>query len=177
MAQDSRGVVGITNLKPYTTYKVTIALITKHGEGLHSDPLLNTTLEGGLCFELLSGRFNAFTIIINCISFSAPDINDLKMNVTGLTNTSVTLQWLPPKFTNGIVRYYHVHYFVDRTSPQLHQQELIDELVDEQQTERHITVHEPKVNIEYKLSFDVDIVKILLTIDYNLKLYLLFSVV
>lgn len=48
MAQDSRGIVSITNLKPYTTYKVTIALITKHGEGLHSDPLLNTTLEGGL---------------------------------------------------------------------------------------------------------------------------------
>lgn len=49
MAQDSRSIVSITNLKPYTTYKVTIALITKHGEGLHSDPLLNTTYEGGLC--------------------------------------------------------------------------------------------------------------------------------
>lgn len=47
MAQDSRGIASVTSLKPYTTYMVTIALITKHGEGLHSDPLLNTTLEGG----------------------------------------------------------------------------------------------------------------------------------
>jgi len=48
MAQDSRGIASITDLKSYTTYMVTIALITKHGEGLHSDPLLNTTLEGGI---------------------------------------------------------------------------------------------------------------------------------
>lgn len=48
MAQDSRGIANVNNLKPYTTYMVTIALITKHGEGLHSDPLLNTTLEGGM---------------------------------------------------------------------------------------------------------------------------------
>lgn len=46
MAQDSRGLALITDLKPYTTYMVKIALITKHGEGLHSDPLLNTTMEG-----------------------------------------------------------------------------------------------------------------------------------
>lgn len=46
--QDSIGITRITDLKPYTTYMVTIALITKHGEGLHSDPLLNTTLEGGM---------------------------------------------------------------------------------------------------------------------------------
>jgi len=50
MAQDSsRGIASVTNLKPYTTYMVSIALITKHGVGLHSDPLLNTTLEGGPC--------------------------------------------------------------------------------------------------------------------------------
>lgn len=48
MGLDSRGIANITNLKAYTTYMVTIALITKHGEGLHSDPLLNTTLEGGM---------------------------------------------------------------------------------------------------------------------------------
>lgn len=52
MAQDSRGTATITHLKPYTTYMVTIALITKHGEGLHSDPLLNTTLEGGINYFL-----------------------------------------------------------------------------------------------------------------------------
>lgn len=53
MAQDSRGTATITHLKPYTTYMVTIALITKHGEGLHSDPLLNTTLEGGINHVLI----------------------------------------------------------------------------------------------------------------------------
>lgn len=48
MQLDSRGIANITELKPYTTYMVTIALITKHGEGLRSDPLLNTTLEAGM---------------------------------------------------------------------------------------------------------------------------------
>lgn len=56
MAQDSRGIACVTSLKPYTTYMVAIALITKHGEGLHSDPLLNTTLEGGT-YPLTVGKF------------------------------------------------------------------------------------------------------------------------
>ncbi|VVC44107.1 Hypothetical protein CINCED_3A018202 [Cinara cedri] len=129
MAQDSRGIVSITNLKPYTTYKVTMALITKLGEGLQSDPLLNTTLEG------------------------APDIQDLKISVTGLTNTSVTLKWLPPKFTNGIVRYYHIHYYIDQAPQQTHQLDLIDESLDDQQSERRITVHEPKCRLEHLESF------------------------
>lgn len=46
--QENIGRTTIEDLKPYTTYMVTIALVTKHGEGLHSDPLLNTTLEGGM---------------------------------------------------------------------------------------------------------------------------------
>jgi len=37
----------ITNLKPYTTYMVAIAVITQSGEGLQSEPLYNTTLEAG----------------------------------------------------------------------------------------------------------------------------------
>ncbi|VVC42350.1 Fibronectin type III,Immunoglobulin-like fold [Cinara cedri] len=114
----------IENLKPYTTYKLTIALITKHGEGLQSDPMLNTTLEG------------------------APDIQDIKISVTGLTNTSVTLKWLPPKCTNGIIRYYHIHYYIDQAPQQLHQSDLIDESLEEQQSERSITVHEPKCLLE-----------------------------
>lgn len=89
-------------------------------------------------------------------SYSAPDIHDLKMNVTGLTNTTVALQWLPPKFTNGVVRYYHVHYYVDRTSQQQHQQDMFDDSVDEQTERRHVTVHEPKVRIDDELSSDVD---------------------
>lgn len=70
----------------------------------------------------------------------------------------MTLQWLPPKFTNGIVRYYHVHYYVDRAQ-QPYQQDLIDDSLDEQQSERHTTVHEPRVNIEYKLSLSFGAIK------------------
>jgi hypothetical protein len=48
----------ISNLKPYTTYMVAIAVITQNGEGLQSEPLYNTTLEAGksclnyLCYVL-----------------------------------------------------------------------------------------------------------------------------
>jgi hypothetical protein len=38
----------ITDLKPYTTYMVAIAVITQSGEGLQSEPLYNTTLEAGM---------------------------------------------------------------------------------------------------------------------------------
>jgi len=128
MAQDSRGIASITDLKSYTTYMVTIALITKHGEGLHSDPLLNTTLEG------------------------APDIQNLIINVTSLTNTTVSLQWSPPKFTNGIVRYYHIYYYFDDV---LQQQDLIDSF-DEQQVineQRRVTVHDTKCRLEHLESY------------------------
>lgn len=43
----------ITNLKPYTTYMVAIAVITQSGEGLQSEPLYNTTLEAGMYLILL----------------------------------------------------------------------------------------------------------------------------
>ncbi|KAL5237159.1 hypothetical protein ACI65C_004569 [Semiaphis heraclei] len=128
MAQDSRGIASITDLKSYTTYMVTIALITKHGEGLHSDPLLNTTLEG------------------------APDIQNLTINVTKLTNTTVSLQWSPPKFANGVVRYYHIHYYLDDI---LQQQDLIDS-IDEQQVineQRRITVHDTKCRLDHLESY------------------------
>eukprot|EP00102_Acyrthosiphon_pisum_P024183 XP_016661393.1 PREDICTED: phosphatidylinositol phosphatase PTPRQ isoform X2 [Acyrthosiphon pisum] len=128
MAQDNRGFASITDLKSYTTYMVTIALITTHGEGLHSDPLLNTTLEG------------------------APDIQNLIINVTELTNTTVSLQWSPPKFTNGVVRYYHIHYYLDDI---IQQQDLIDSF-DEQQiiNEQHrITVHDTKCRLDHLESY------------------------
>jgi hypothetical protein len=43
----------ITNLKPYTTYMVAIAVITQSGEGLQSEPLYNTTLEAGMYLVLI----------------------------------------------------------------------------------------------------------------------------
>lgn len=58
----------------------------------------------------------------------------------------MSLQWSPPKFTNGVVRYYHIHYYLDDI---LQQQDLIDSF-DEQQVineQRRITVHDTKVNL------------------------------
>jgi len=58
----------------------------------------------------------------------------------------VSLQWSPPKFANGVVRYYHIHYYLDDI---LQQQDLIDS-IDEQQVineQRRITVHDTKVII------------------------------
>ena len=49
----------ITNLKPYTTYMVAIAVITQSGEGLQSDPLYNTTLEAG-----------KHCVLFRCVMFS-----------------------------------------------------------------------------------------------------------
>lgn len=54
MVNDSRGVVDILDLTPYTTYMVKIALVTKHGVGLHSDPLFSTTLEGGIFLNTIA---------------------------------------------------------------------------------------------------------------------------
>ncbi|XP_060857654.1 cytokine receptor-like isoform X2 [Metopolophium dirhodum] len=128
MTQDNRGISSITDLKSYTTYMVTIALITTHGEGLHSDPLLNTTLEG------------------------APDIQNLIINVTKLTNTTVSLQWSSPKFTNGVVRYYHIHYYLDNI---LQQQDLIDSFGEQQviNEQRRITVHHTKCRLDHLESY------------------------
>lgn len=76
----------ITNLKPYTTYMVAVSVLTKSGEGLHSDPLYNTTFEG------------------------APDTPPLNVTVSAVTNTSMKVSWLAPESMNGVLRYYEVFY-------------------------------------------------------------------
>jgi len=52
-AQKEGGFTLLTNLKPYTTYIVSIAISTNYGKGIHSDPLLVTTLGlgGGWYFK------------------------------------------------------------------------------------------------------------------------------
>jgi len=80
----------ITNLKPYTTYMVAIAVITQSGEGLQSEPLYNTTLEAAPV---------------------APD----PVNITEITNTSMVVTWQPPKSLNGALRYYDVFYDGDKS--------------------------------------------------------------
>lgn len=76
----------IDNLKPYTTYMMTITVLTKSGEGLHSDPLYNTTLE------------------------AAPSTPPLDVKITNVTNTTMFITWKPPTAMNGVLRYYEVHY-------------------------------------------------------------------
>lgn len=76
----------VTGLKPYTTYKIAVSVLTKKGEGLHSDPLFNTTLE------------------------AAPSSPPKNVKVYDVTNTSVAISWTAPVPMNGILRYHEVYY-------------------------------------------------------------------
>ncbi|KAJ9579351.1 hypothetical protein L9F63_024541 [Diploptera punctata] len=75
----------VTDLKPYTTYMVAVAVITQSGEGLQSEPLYNTTLE------------------------AAPSQPD-PVTITNITNTSMVVSWKPPTSMNGAVRRYDIYY-------------------------------------------------------------------
>lgn len=76
----------VDNLKPYTTYMLNVAVLTKSGEGLHSDPLYNTTLE------------------------AAPSTPPLQVRITDVTNTTIFVSWQKPLAMNGVLRYYEVYY-------------------------------------------------------------------
>lgn len=82
-------------------------------------------------------------LLTNIFPFSAPDVKNVKITAVSLSNTSVTLQWSPPKLTNGVVRYYHVHYYLDDL---LQQPDSTDSLkVLQSMNERHVEVHDTKV--------------------------------
>ncbi|XP_066588811.1 uncharacterized protein [Prorops nasuta] len=84
---DPHTIHGIVNgLKPYTTYMVSVAVLTKSGESLHSDPLYNTTLE------------------------AAPITPPKDVKITNVTNTTMLVTWNPPDAMNGVLRYYEVYY-------------------------------------------------------------------
>ncbi|XP_054259785.1 cytokine receptor-like isoform X1 [Macrosteles quadrilineatus] len=76
----------VTDLTPYTTYMVMVAVITKHSIGQWSDRQYNTTLE------------------------AAPDMPPQNVSLSEVTNTSMLVQWSPPLSMNGVLRYYLVHY-------------------------------------------------------------------
>lgn len=76
----------VDSLKPYTTYMLNVAVLTKSGEGLRSDPLYNTTLEG------------------------APSTPPLNVTVTNSKNTTLDVEWKKPVAMNGVLRYYEVEY-------------------------------------------------------------------
>ncbi|XP_076178162.1 cytokine receptor domeless [Ptiloglossa arizonensis] len=75
----------VNNLKPYKTYMLTVAVLTKSGEGLHSDPLYNTTLE-------------------------AAPTPPRDVRIINVTNTTMNITWKPPDALNGVLRYYEVYY-------------------------------------------------------------------
>ncbi|XP_075218281.1 cytokine receptor domeless isoform X2 [Lycorma delicatula] len=75
----------VTALIPYTTYMLTIAVLTKSGEGVQSEILRNTTLE------------------------NAPDPPQ-NVRITDVTNTSMVVEWDAPLNINGILRFYLVDY-------------------------------------------------------------------
>ncbi|XP_066996548.1 cytokine receptor [Anabrus simplex] len=74
----------VTGLRPYTTYVLSLSIMTNNKE-VKSDVLLNTTLE------------------------AAPD-PPRNVTVSSVTNTSMIVEWLPPASLNGIIRFYRVHY-------------------------------------------------------------------
>ncbi|XP_012522473.1 uncharacterized protein LOC105828601 [Monomorium pharaonis] len=84
---DARTIHGVVDkLKPYTTYMLNVAVLTKSGEGLRSDPLYNTTLE------------------------AAPSTPPLNVRITDVSNTTMFIAWKKPSAMNGVLRYYEVYY-------------------------------------------------------------------
>ncbi|KAJ3639518.1 hypothetical protein Zmor_002874 [Zophobas morio] len=78
----SRG--NITGLNPYTTYMLTISVITKHTTfSQQSDPLYNTTLE------------------------AAPS-HPQNLTVVNVTNSTITVGWQPPAARNGVLKFYEL---------------------------------------------------------------------
>lgn len=75
----------VDNLIPYTTYMLSVAVLTKGGEGLHSDALFNTTLE------------------------AAPS-TPTDVRITQVTNTTMFITWELPQAMNGVLRYCEVYY-------------------------------------------------------------------
>lgn len=75
----------VIDLKPYTTYMISVAVLTKNGEGVRSDSLYNTTLE-------------------------AAPTTPRNVLITDTTNSTMVVTWDPPTAMNGVLRYYEVHY-------------------------------------------------------------------
>lgn len=80
----------VTSLRPYTTYMLTVSVITKHNSNsLQSERLFNTTLE------------------------AVPDEPPRDVRLHNVTNTSVAVSWYPPTGMNGVLRYYEISYRSD----------------------------------------------------------------
>lgn len=79
--------VNITGLKPFTDYKIQVAIFVKGEQiGPRSDDMLNRTLDG------------------------PPEVKGIKVEPSRITNNSAHLTWEAPRVTNGILQYYKVQY-------------------------------------------------------------------
>ncbi|GAB6028946.1 hypothetical protein CHUAL_004741 [Chamberlinius hualienensis] len=77
--------VTLQNLTPNKWYRITVSVVTKAGEGEHSDAVFARTLE------------------------SKPEpVSD--MEVLDVTNSSFVVKWHPPSTTNGNITHYNVNY-------------------------------------------------------------------
>ncbi|KAJ8664784.1 hypothetical protein QAD02_006446 [Eretmocerus hayati] len=75
----------ITGLKPYTTYMISVAVLTKSGESQQSDPLFVTTLEG-------------------------PPSYPYDVIISDVTNSTMYIEWKRPVEKNGVINEYEVYY-------------------------------------------------------------------
>lgn len=76
----------ITNLMPYTMYKMSVSIFTDKTLGPPSDYLYNRTLDG------------------------APDMKNIKIEISNVTASSAVIRWNPPANFNGPLDHYEVIY-------------------------------------------------------------------
>ncbi|CAH0385116.1 unnamed protein product [Bemisia tabaci] len=78
----------IHNLRPYRTYRISVAVLTISETGALSDPIYETTLE------------------------AAPEKPPMNLRLGTVTNTTAHISWdpPPPESHNGVISYYEINY-------------------------------------------------------------------
>lgn len=80
------------------------------------------------------------------IYFSAPDGRTMTINFFNVTQSSVDLQWAPPKTKNGIIRYYRITYYMEKNDDEYDDIEDSTDLYPEQQQIKYtVTIRDIKV--------------------------------
>ncbi|KAG5899472.1 hypothetical protein JTB14_015324 [Gonioctena quinquepunctata] len=77
----------VENLKPYTMYRLTVSVkVAPETYSQSSDIMINTTRE------------------------AAPSTPPKNINISNITNSSLTIEWDPPTECNGVLKYYLINY-------------------------------------------------------------------
>lgn len=102
----SRSNGNVTGLTPYTTYMLSVSVLSKNNdESLRSKQLRNTTLEAG--WTVL---FHVLWFLIDFLLYIAAPNSPVNVRISNIKNSSVMVEWEPPKITNGILKHYEIHY-------------------------------------------------------------------